>query len=81
MLTVVGRYEDEISRLNRELEARGGGQQIPAHGQNSVAPQPTPPSIGHGPRDLFGGIISGQGGQGGPGLAPPPQSGCDRTAA
>ena len=74
MLTAVppGRYEEEISRLQRELEARGGGgPPIAAHAGNSVAPQPTPPSIGHGPRDLFGGIMSGQGGQGGPGLAPP----------
>ncbi|KAA8913159.1 WD40-repeat-containing domain protein [Sphaerosporella brunnea] len=61
------KYEDEIARLTRELEARGG-----AHGHGGAAPpQPAPPSIGHGPRDLFGGIMSGQGGQGGPGLAPP----------
>lgn len=59
------KYEEEIARLTRELDARGGAH----HG--AQPPQPAPPSIGHGPRDLFGGIMSGQGGQGGPGLAPP----------
>ncbi|KAF8248884.1 WD40 repeat-like protein [Wilcoxina mikolae CBS 423.85] len=62
------KYEDEIARLTRELEARS------THGHGGAPPpQPAPPSIGHGPRDLFGGIMSGQGGQGGPGLAPPQQ--------
>ncbi|KAI5803132.1 WD40-repeat-containing domain protein [Geopyxis carbonaria] len=64
------KYEDEIQRLSRELEARGGAH-VQQHPPNS-APPPAPPSIGHGPRDLFGGIMSG-GGQGGPGLAPPQQ--------
>lgn len=70
LIALVYRYEDEISRLTRELEARGGAHA--SHPQN-VPSQPPPPSIGHGPRDLFGGIMAGQGGQGGPGLAPPPQ--------
>ncbi|KAL9108937.1 MAG: hypothetical protein Q9227_006333 [Pyrenula ochraceoflavens] len=33
--------------------------------------QPQPPSLGHGPSNLFSGIMANQG-QGGPGLAPPP---------
>ncbi|CCX11327.1 Similar to Transcriptional repressor rco-1; acc. no. P78706 [Pyronema omphalodes CBS 100304] len=63
------KYEEEIARLNRELESRN----VHGHAAAPQPPQPAPPSIGHGPRDLFGGIMSGQGGQGGPGLAPPQQ--------
>ncbi|KAL7273211.1 general transcription repressor [Rhizina undulata] len=68
------KYEEEIARLSRELESRGGSH-VPPHGsQNAVSAQPPPPpAIGHGPSNLFGGIMSGQGGQGGPGLAPPQQ--------
>lgn len=64
------RYEDEIARLQRELEARGGPSQNSQHHGPS---QPQPPSIGHGPSNLFGGIMAGSASQGGPGLAPPPQ--------
>ena len=64
------RYEDEISRLQRELEARGGPSQNSQHHGPS---QPQPPSIGHGPSNLFGGIMAGSASGGGPGLAPPPQ--------
>lgn len=64
------KYEDEINRLNRELEARGGQSQSSQHHGPS---QPPPPSIGHGPSNLFGGIMAGSASQGGPGLAPPPQ--------
>lgn len=69
------KYDEEISRLHRELEARGGIPPAriggpPQHaGPVQAAP---PPSIGHGPSNLFGGIMAGQGGQGAPGLAPPP---------
>ena len=69
MLTATSRYEEEISRLQRELEARGGPSQNSQHHGPS---QPPPPSIGHGPSNLFGGIMAGNS-QGGPGLAPPPQ--------
>ena len=69
------RYDEEIQRLNRELEARGGNPRPfqagiggTPHGP-SQAPQ-APPSIGHGPSNLFGGIMTG-GGAGG--LAPPQQ--------
>ncbi|PVI07608.1 WD40 repeat-like protein [Periconia macrospinosa] len=62
-------YEEEIARLQRELEARGGPSQNSQHHGPS---QPPPPSIGHGPSNLFGGIMAGNN-QGGPGLAPPPQ--------
>lgn len=74
---VVGfRYDDEIARLHHELEARGGPQShvgisgLPAHGGVS---QPQPPAIGHGPSNLFGGIMANPPGQGNPGLVPPSQ--------
>ncbi|KAJ4303098.1 general transcription repressor [Kalmusia sp. IMI 367209] len=63
------KYEDEIARLQRELEARGGPSQNSQHHGPS---QPPPPSIGHGPSNLFGGIMAGNN-QGGPALAPPQQ--------
>jgi general transcriptional corepressor TUP1 len=69
------RYDDEIARLHRELEARGGAPSAsrigaaPPHAGPAQAP---PPSIGNGPSNLFGGIMAGHGGQGAPGLAPPP---------
>jgi len=74
-LALKQKYDDEISRLHRELEARGGNPR-PSAGiggppQHTGPPQ-APPSIGHGPSNLFGGIMAGQGGQGAPGLAPPP---------
>ncbi|KXS99377.1 hypothetical protein AC578_8996 [Pseudocercospora eumusae] len=62
------KYEDEIARLRHELEQRGG----PSQGPHAAPPQPQPPAIGHGPANLFQGIMAG-GGQSGPGLAPPPQ--------
>jgi glucose repression regulatory protein TUP1 len=56
-------------RLRQELEARGGP---PIAGPTSGHPShPPPPSVGHGPNNLFGQIMTGGGGQG-PGLAPPP---------
>ncbi|CAK1366117.1 unnamed protein product [Cercospora beticola] len=60
------RYEEEIARLKHELEQRGG----PSQGPHSAPSQPPPPAIGHGPANLFQGIMAG--GQSGPGLAPPP---------
>ncbi|KMU78558.1 transcriptional repressor rco-1 [Coccidioides immitis RMSCC 3703] len=68
------KYEAEIRGLRMELESRGihlppshvGGP--PTHGGLSQAP---PPALGHGPSNLFGGIIANQGG-GPPALAPPP---------
>jgi len=72
---LITRYEDEINRLLRELEARGGPAQQPRVGGPPLHSGPAgapPPSIGHGPANLFGGIMAGQG-QNGPGLAPPPE--------
>ncbi len=65
------RYEDRIAQLEREVEARGGPSQNPQH--HGGPSQPQPPQIGHGPSNLFGGIMAGSAAQGGPGLAPPPQ--------
>ncbi|EGC48297.1 transcriptional repressor TUP1 [Histoplasma capsulatum var. duboisii H88] len=67
-------YEAEIRTLRRELESRGvhlpqshiGG--LPTHAGPSQAP---PPALGHGPANLFGGIMANPGG-GAPALAPPP---------
>ncbi|KAK1920412.1 hypothetical protein P3342_002709 [Pyrenophora teres f. teres] len=64
------KYEERIAQLERELEARGGPSQNSQHHGPS---QPQPPQIGHGPSNLFGGIMAGSAAQGGPGLAPPPQ--------
>ncbi|KAF2257501.1 transcriptional repressor rco-1 [Lojkania enalia] len=69
-MQIKAKYEDEIARLQRELEARGGPSQSSQHHGPS---QPPPPSIGHGPSNLFGGIMAGSANQGGPGLEPPPQ--------
>jgi glucose repression regulatory protein TUP1 len=58
----------------REIEQRGGN---PTARLGALPPHPgahgnaQPPSIGLGPANLFGGIMTGQGG--GAGLAPPPQ--------
>ncbi|KAJ5127537.1 hypothetical protein N7448_008316 [Penicillium atrosanguineum] len=65
-------YETEIRMLRHELESRGV-QPVASHiapAQHS-GPQAQPPSLGHGPSNLFGGIMANQGGSG-PGLAPPP---------
>lgn len=62
------RYEEEIARLRHELEQRGGPGGGPAGSS-----QPQPPAIGHGPANLFQGIMAGSAAGGGPGLAPPPQ--------
>ncbi|RDL35307.1 WD40 repeat-like protein [Venustampulla echinocandica] len=78
-LALKQKYEDEIRSLHRELEARGAnprpsGIGPPPPPPQNAGPSQAPPSLGHGPSNLFGGIMAGQGGQGGPGLAPPPQS-------
>lgn len=81
------KYEDEISRLTRELEKYTG--QVPPHpgasqSGGSSAPQ-QPPQLGQGRGGLFGGIMAGPGmsladpqaqqnhqqSQQGPGVAPP----------
>ncbi|MCJ1458371.1 general transcription repressor [Mycoblastus sanguinarius] len=70
------RYEEDIARLRHEIEARGGPPShvgvsgLPPHGGVS---QPAPPAIGHGPSNLFGGIMANPPGQGNPGLVPPSQ--------
>ncbi|KAL8823012.1 MAG: hypothetical protein Q9191_006265 [Dirinaria sp. TL-2023a] len=67
------RYDDDIARLRHELEARGGPPShvgvsgLPPHGGVS---QSQPPAIGHGPSNLFGGIMANPPGQGNPGLVP-----------
>ena len=66
----IRRYDERIAQLERELEQRGGPSQSSHHHGPS---QPQPPQIGHGPSNLFGGIMAGSANQGGPGLAPPPQ--------
>ncbi|KAF8973418.1 proteinral transcription repressor [Entomortierella lignicola] len=63
-------WEEEVVRLRREVEQRGGSVQ-PSHPHPHA--QPPPPNIGQGHSNLFGGIISG--GPGGPGLVAPPQMG------
>ncbi|KAJ5107566.1 Transcriptional repressor rco-1 [Penicillium angulare] len=65
-------YEAEIRMLRHELESRGV-QTVPhvAPGATHTAPQGQPPQVGHGPSNLFSGIMANQGGSG-PGLAPPP---------
>ncbi|KFY94955.1 hypothetical protein V498_03620 [Pseudogymnoascus sp. VKM F-4517 (FW-2822)] len=67
------KYDEEIARLHRELEARGGPSVSRTGGppQHVGPTQAPPPSIGHGPSNLFGGIMAGQG-QAGPGLPPQP---------
>ncbi|KAK9474107.1 WD40-repeat-containing domain protein [Dipodascopsis tothii] len=71
-------YEEEINRLKRELEARGGHvpptASAPMLSQASMAggQAPPPPSLGQSTSNVFGGIMSGQSG---PSLAPPQQEG------
>ena len=67
-------YDAEVKTLRQELDnARAGG--MPSHMGNQPqygsASQPQPPALGHGPSNLFSGIMANSG-QGGPGLAPPP---------
>ncbi|KAJ9080183.1 transcription repressor [Entomophthora muscae] len=47
-------YEEEIMRLRREIEQRGGH---PPGGPGTGHPQHPPPNIGHGPSSLFGSIV------------------------
>ncbi|RMJ21874.1 transcriptional repressor [Aspergillus sp. HF37] len=66
-------YEAEIRILRHELESRGV-QTIPSHigaPPHAGPTQAPPPALGHGPSNLFGGIMANQGGSA-PGLAPPP---------
>ncbi|KAH8745407.1 WD40-repeat-containing domain protein [Hyaloscypha finlandica] len=72
-LALKQKYDEEISRLHRELEGRGGqpprAAGIGGPPQNAGSSQQAPPAIGLGPSNLFGGIMAGTGA---PGLAPPP---------
>ncbi|KAK7531390.1 wd-repeat protein [Phyllosticta citribraziliensis] len=70
-IAMKAKYEEEIQRLNRSLDAAGAAPH-PNHANSSQHGNPSqpPPSIGHGQGTLFGGIMSQSGG--GPGLAPPP---------
>lgn len=76
LLKITTRYDEDIARLRHEIEARGGPPShvgvsgLPPHGGVS---QPAPPAIGHGPSNLFGGIMANPPGQGNPGLVPPSQ--------
>lgn len=67
-------YEAEIRVLRHELESRGV-QTVSSHiagpAQHAAPAQAPPPALGHGPSNLFGGIMTNQGGSA-PGLAPPP---------
>lgn len=72
-LKMKGEYDAEVKLLRQELEnARAGG--MSAHMANppqyGSASQTQPPVLGHGPNNLFSGIMANTG-QGGPGLAPP----------
>ncbi|KAJ5566944.1 Transcriptional repressor Tup1 N-terminal [Penicillium sp. DV-2018c] len=67
-------YENEIRMLRHELESRGV-QTIPSHiggpaAAHTAPSQAPPPALGHGPSNLFGGIMTNAPGSG-PGLAPP----------
>ncbi|KAI9714870.1 MAG: general transcription repressor [Bogoriella megaspora] len=75
-LNIKKQYEEELNRLRHELEARGGLGPSHMGGPHHSGPnQPQPPSIGHGPSNLFGGIMAGGAQGGGQGLAPPQQDG------
>ncbi|KAK7206065.1 WD40-repeat-containing domain protein [Myxozyma melibiosi] len=78
-------YEEEIARLKRELEARGGhipasvqsvsqGAPVPPQQPASGASSAAPPSLGHSSSNVFQGIMSGQSGPTGAALAPPQDS-------
>ncbi|KAL9093348.1 MAG: hypothetical protein Q9165_004089 [Trypethelium subeluteriae] len=77
--SIRNKYEEELARLRHELEQqpRGGlnSSQLGGPSHHGGPNQPQPPSIGHGPSNLFGGIMAGGAQGGGPGLAPPPQDG------
>lgn len=85
------RYEEEIARLTRELEARGPPQQIPTQGQMGSSQQPIPTNDPQQQAQInrshnaFNGIMSGSGNIGMPqpkqsqqqpqGLVPPQGNG------
>lgn len=57
--------------LRHELESRGVQTVSHIASAAHATPQGQPPQVGHGPSNLFSGIMANQGGSG-PGLAPPP---------
>jgi glucose repression regulatory protein TUP1 len=64
-------YEAEIRMLRHELDSRGV-QTIPSHiggpaAAHTAPAQAPPPALGHGPSNLFGGIMTNP-----PGYGPPP---------
>lgn len=71
-MTLKQKYEEEIAHLRRQLDqARGGAPQGALSGPPQHAGPQQPPNIGIG-SNVFGAIMSGQGGQGGPIPPPPP---------
>ncbi|KAI1281261.1 WD40-repeat-containing domain protein [Xylaria sp. FL0933] len=75
-MSIKTKYDEEIVLLRRQLEAaRGGAPPQPGiPGPQHGGPSAPPPSIGVG-NNLFGGIMTGQGGQGAglPPQPPPPE--------
>lgn len=67
------RYEAEIRKLRMELQNHGIAipqSHIAGGPSHAAAAQGPPPTLGHGPNNAFGGIITNQGGAAS--LAPPP---------
>ncbi|KAI1189796.1 WD40-repeat-containing domain protein [Nemania serpens] len=76
-MTIKAKYDEDILVLRRQLDAARGGappQQPGMPGPQHGGPSAPPPSIGVG-NNLFGGIMTGQGGQGAglPPQPPPPE--------
>ena len=64
-------YETEIRMLRHELESRGVQPVSHIAPTAHAGPQGQPPQVGHGPSNLFSGIMANPGGSGS-GLVPPP---------
>ncbi|RKP37782.1 WD40-repeat-containing domain protein [Dimargaris cristalligena] len=59
-LQIKQKYEDEVARLQKELELRGGPS-TPSGGPSastSTHPQPPPPAIGHGQTNMLDNVMS-----------------------
>lgn len=63
-------YETEIRMLRHELESRGVQPVSHIAPAAHTGPQGQPPQVGHGPSNLFSGIMANPGGSG-TGLVPP----------